>query len=61
MNDKIGTKVRLWIITELFPPDEKFYFGRDSYAMAQKYDVGVICGPRCMTSVRDLIKTIISS
>ena len=58
------TKVKLWIVTELFPPDEtstSFILGEIANAMAQKYDVGVICGPRCMTSIRDLIKTIISS
>lgn len=39
---------RLWIITELFPPDEtstSYILGEIANAMAQKYKVGVICGP----------------
>lgn len=39
---------RLWIVTELFPPDEtstSYILGEIANAMAQKYDVGVICGP----------------
>lgn len=38
----------LWIITELFPPDETstaFILGEIANVMAQKYDVKVICGP----------------
>lgn len=38
----------LWIISELFPPDETstaFILGEIANAMAQKYDVKVICGP----------------
>ena len=39
---------RLWIITELFPPDEtstSYIMGEIANAMVQKYKVGVICGP----------------
>lgn len=38
----------LWIVTELFPPDEtstSYIFGEIANAMVQKYRVGVICGP----------------
>lgn len=39
---------RIWIVTELFPPDEtstSYIMGEIANAMAQKYKVGVICGP----------------
>lgn len=39
---------RLWIISELFPPDETstaFILGEIANVMANKYDVKVICGP----------------
>ncbi len=39
---------RLWLVTELFPPDEtstSYILGEIANAMAQKYKVGVICGP----------------
>ena len=48
MSNKIDTKGRLWIVTELFPPDEtstSYIFGEIANAMVQKYNVGVICGP----------------
>lgn len=38
----------LWIVTELFPPDEtstSYIMGIIANTMAQKYKVGVICGP----------------
>lgn len=41
-------QARLWIVTELFPPDEtstSYIFGEIANAMAKKYKVGVICGP----------------
>ena len=41
-------KQRLWIVTELFPPDEtstSYIMGEIANAMIGKYDVGVICGP----------------
>lgn len=41
-------KQRLWIVTELFPPDEtstSYILGEIANAMIQKYQVGVICGP----------------
>ena len=39
------TKQRLWIITELFPPDEtstSYILGEIANTMAKKYCVGVI-------------------
>lgn len=39
---------RLWIVTELFPPDETstgYIMGEIANVMVQKYKVGVICGP----------------
>ena len=48
MSNMIDTKGRLWIVTELFPPDEtstSYIFGEIANAMVQKYNVGVICGP----------------
>ena len=39
---------RLWIITELFPPDEtstSYILGEMANAAAKEYDVYVICGP----------------
>ena len=48
MSNIIDTKGRLWIVTELFPPDEtstSYIFGEIANAMVQKYNVGVICGP----------------
>ena len=41
-------KKNLWIVTELFPPDEtstSYIMGIIANTMAQKYKVGVICGP----------------
>lgn len=41
-------KKTLWIISELFPPDETstaFILGEIANVMSQKYDVKVICGP----------------
>lgn len=41
-------KKTLWIISELFPPDETstaFILGEIANVMASKYDVKVICGP----------------
>ena len=41
-------KQKLWIITELFPPDEtstSYIMGEIANAMTRKYHVGVICGP----------------
>ena len=39
---------RLWIVTELFPPDEtstSYILGEIANTMAKKYCVGVISGP----------------
>ena len=41
-------KQTLWIVTELFPPDEtstSYILGEIANAMAEKYQVKVICGP----------------
>lgn len=43
-----GMRKTLWIISELFPPDETstaFILGEIANVMAQKYEVKVICGP----------------
>lgn len=47
MNINIPNK-KLWIISELFPPDETstaFILGEIANVMARKYEVKVICGP----------------
>ena len=47
MNNIISDKA-LWIISELFPPDETstaFILGEIANVMARKYEVKVICGP----------------
>lgn len=44
----IGRKKTIWIISELFPPDETstaFILGEIANVMTRKYDVKVICGP----------------
>lgn len=41
-------KKKLWIVTELFPPEETstgYIMGEIANAMSLKYDVKVICGP----------------
>lgn len=41
-------KKKLWIVTELFPPDEtstSYILGEMANAAAKEYDVHVICGP----------------
>lgn len=41
-------KKKLWIVTELFPPDEtstSYILGQIANAMANKYQVKIICGP----------------
>lgn len=49
MDKKILLKNKiLWIVTELFPPDEtstSYILGQIANAMAKKYQVKVICGP----------------
>lgn len=43
-----SSKQRLWIISELFPPEETstaYIMGEIAVALSYKYDVGVICGP----------------
>lgn len=44
----MGNKQTLWIVTELFPPDEtstSYILGEIANAMVAKYQVKVICGP----------------
>lgn len=44
----INEKETLWIISELFPPEETstgYIMGEIANAMTRKYDVKVICGP----------------
>ena len=44
---------RLWIISELFPPDEtstSYILGEIANACAKEYDVNVICGPEVYDS-----------
>lgn len=41
-------KKKLWIVTELFPPDEtstSYILGQIANTMANKYQVKIICGP----------------
>lgn len=43
-----SAKPRLWIISELFPPEETstaYIMGEIADALSQKYDVVVLCGP----------------
>ena len=48
---------KLWIVTELFPPDEtstSYIMGEIANVMAKKYDVGVICGPEVYDKRKEL-------
>lgn len=48
-------KQRLWIISELFPPEETstaYIMGEIAEALSHKYDVGVLCGPEIYDSSR---------
>lgn len=52
-------QARLWIVTELFPPDEtstSYILGEIANAMARKYKVGVICGPEVYDKRKKLDK-----
>ena len=52
-------QTRLWIVTELFPPDEtstSYILGEIANAMARKYKVGVICGPEVYDKRKKLDK-----
>ena len=54
------TNQRLWIVTELFPPDEtstSYILGKIANAMVLKYRVGVICGPEIYDKRKKLDKT----
>lgn len=53
------TNQRLWIVTELFPPDEtstSYILGKIANAMVLKYRVGVICGPKIYDKRKKLDK-----
>lgn len=48
-------KQRLWIISELFPPEETstaYIMGKIAEALSHKYDVGVLCGPEIYDTSR---------
>lgn len=50
-----STKQHLWIITELFPPEETstaYIMGEIAQALSQKYEIDVICGPEVYDSSR---------
>ena len=50
---------RLWIITELFPPEEtstSYILGEMANAAAKVYDVHVICGPEIYDTRKKLDK-----
>ena len=52
-------KQTLWIVTELFPPDETstaYILGEIANAMAEKYQVKVICGPEIYDKRKKLDK-----
>lgn len=54
---------RLWLISELFPPDETstaFILGEIANVMTQIYDVKVICGPEIYDKRKKQILRIIS-
>ena len=51
-------KQTLWIITELFPPEETstaYIMGEIANAMTSKYDVRVICGPAVYDSSKRIV------
>ena len=50
-------KQKLWIVTELFPPDEtstSYIMGEIANVMTSKYSVGVICGPEVYDKRKNL-------
>lgn len=53
-------KQKLWIVTELFPPDEtstSYIMEEIANAMTRKYNVGVICGPEVYDKRKQLDKS----
>ena len=55
----MNTDQRLWIVSELFPPDEtstSYILGKIANAMVKKYRVGVICGPEIYDKRKKLDK-----
>ena len=51
-------KEKLWIISELFPPDEtstSYIMGKIANTMVCKYDVHVICGPSVYDKTKNQI------
>lgn len=53
-------KQRLWIISELFPPEETstaYIMGEIADAFSSKYHVGIICGPEVYDKSRKAIQT----
>lgn len=63
MDKKTQLKNTLWIVTELFPPDEtstSYILGEIANAMSKKYQVKVICGPEIYDKRKSWIRTTIS-
>lgn len=59
MDKKTQLKNTLWIVTELFPPDEtstSYILGEIANAMSKKYQVKVICGPEIYDKRKKLDK-----
>ncbi len=49
---------KLWIVTELFPPDEtstSYILGEIAIAMSAKYDVNVICGSEVYDKRKEIV------
>ncbi len=54
-------KQRLWIISELFPPEETstaYIMGEIANALSSKYQVGVLCGPEIYDKSRKVNRCI---
>lgn len=55
----INKQTIIWIVTELFPPDEtstSYILGEIANVMAKKYQVKVICGPKIYDKRNNLVK-----
>ena len=56
-----ANKQRLWIISELFPPEETstgYIMGEIANALSEKYNVKVICGPEIYDSSKTPNKSV---
>lgn len=59
-----SSKQHLWIITELFPPEETstaYIMGEIAKALSHKYDVGVLCGPEIYDTSRKRAGNLITT